>query len=851
MHVACRNLPLCPRALVTCSTSSVLPPPKTRPIRPHPARTQRDSSHIQEQAQQRDPSVVVNIPSDTSNATFASWVCSNISTDTSSLTISSDTPSNGKWLLPSCVGTASTVLSQFIANNIILSDWRHLAPSVDYLSLQNSRIAPNVDMAPSATPPAATPTAPPSSANVNGFKSDGTLDWPAIFNQLPLLIVMALDTTHVDGSLPPVLPASLQTFVVSGSTFTGVIPPSLFSQFGSASVLIFDASGNQISGSIPDGLFSGIATSISNFEFTLDSNQLTGPLPDALLTPLATLGLNSFKLSLASNSLSGPVASGFFPSFTILGTFEVSFSGNSFEGDLPSLSAPSYGSRFTFRASHAGFEGPLPMVLLGTAFVGSDSFLLDLSYNALSGTITSYMFTDGLTSDAPIDTFSVNFNGNDLSGTIPENLFWRNPQVKRSDSSDSEAQAGAGDNTGTEKRETSSESASPDTQGDELTWIPNAITFTFDFNRFTGTIPELLISTLQANTPTVSLSFEGNLLEGSIPTAWQDYRWTRFSVAANTAINGSIPDRMLNGTYLAHFYASRTSLTGVLPKVSGSLLNLELAETDIDFCSSSSSALSAFTGDCTLADNAGICDCYSTYSATSCALPSCPGVPTVPMAPIATFNPNPPILVPNTPPTRSQCNPSTRPSLDFVCVDSKWTASSVFEPVLTIPSNAGVIIIDGNLTSNAISFRGTASTVFVTGCITNLATIDVTLDPSEIKALDQAGKPVYRTLVDNTNGTAGNSCPSTLSSTSITSKASNGGCKKVKSQKQVGENGKVLGAYFSIDSSSCKTWWIILVSVVAAVIVIAVIVIVLLVTLCKPLRRTVRPYEQSEGKRMN
>ena len=104
------------------------------------------------------------------------------------------------------------------------------------------------------------------------------------------------------------------------------------------------------------------------------------------------------------------------------------------------------------------------------------------------------------------------------------------------------------------------------------------------------------------------------------------------------------------------------------------------------------------------------------------------------------------------------------------------------------------------------------------GCSTNLSTIVIELSPEEVKQL-QSTKSLQTFL---TLSNLSVECSSSLEDVTLSTQVPDG-CRKVETKKVVTDNGKTLGAYFTVDSSGCNRWWIILVSVIAALVVLGVV----------------------------
>ncbi|CAN4094119.1 unnamed protein product [Withania somnifera] len=101
-----------------------------------------------------------------------------------------------------------------------------------------------------------------------------------------------LSNNHIGGSIPSILPVTLQNIFLSANAFTGSIPTSLsyLSQLSAMSL-----NGNRLTGEIPDS-FHGL-TALVNLDLSI--NNLSGPLPPSLgdLSSLTTLHLQNNQLS--------------------------------------------------------------------------------------------------------------------------------------------------------------------------------------------------------------------------------------------------------------------------------------------------------------------------------------------------------------------------------------------------------------------------------------------------------------------------------------------------------------------------------------------------------------------------
>lgn len=267
---------------------------------------------------------------------------------------------------------------------------------------------------------------------------------------------------------------------------------------------------------------------------------------------------------------------------------------------------------------------------------------------------------------------------------------------------------------------------------------------------------------------------------------------------------------------------------------------LQLQDTLIDFCANLS-ARAVWTSDGILTDcdlrmtNAGHCANYYP-SACSITLPPLDIIPIITIPPPPT---TPPLAPPVAPPVFG-CTASTQPSTDWKCIGSTWTfVGTVVVPTLTVPAGAVQTVIQGNLSSSAIVIVGFGSTLVISdGCATNLTSVTVELTKND---LDKIGSKKLQTLI-SLNSTSNNPQCSNLTEVQLVVRVTHGSCKTASVSKVAGQN--QLSALFTIDSSGCRTWWIILISVLGGIIVLSLIITVLLVLFVRPVREFVRPHSK-------
>ena len=691
------------------------------------------------------------------------------------------------------------------------------------------------------------------SFSVSDSQLSGTI--PAdLFEEMPsangFSLQVTFDFSQINGSIPPTLlyPMAGKQFTafelyLSNNKLSGAIPTTFIPDpafLAATGKLTFDWRANQLTGTIPSDLFAAIST-FDRISLYLGSNQLIGPLPPHLFSGPWTASPTSFlDINLSKNNISGAIPEGWLSgglaqNLTI-STLTLSLAGNLLTGPLPKnlfyapVSTKRDQSASSDDVSSSGGSSSLASlstsrdlqssasesVAMGNiALHVSSTLMLDLGQNLLTGSISDGWF-ETLKFTAP-STFDFDIADNNISGIYPRDLLSHLP--------DSSSSFVVKMNLGN----TSISGALPD-----FCWSVNLAYVYYSDADFTGAIPE----------------------------SWASCSFNTIDISGLSSLTSTIPEGILNRSSLVTFKAAHTPLTGTLPSVSSSLKYLDLAYTNIDFCDTPDVIPALFMGSC-YGSGTAMCTCQSSSSYSQCFDCSAPispppsfssppltmvpsvGIPAVgtpltivPSVGIPTFGAtpttrNPTSSIPTT--AARRCTKASRPSEDFVCIDGTWTANSTNTTTLTLPQGAGTVLVTGNLTSTTVVIQGIGSTINVTGSVTNLTTITVELTPQEISTL--SGSKTLQILLT----TNGNSSDIDLSLVGINTKATSG-CKKVTAQKVLLDGGHTLGAYFSVDKSGCKTWWIILVSVVAAVVVLAVIVLALLAAFYKPFRAKIRPY---------
>lgn len=805
------------------------------------------------------------------NATFAANLCSNVSGTTTGLTILASS-SPGWFTLPSCLrNTLLTTFSSQGTRTVQISSFAVFPPTLTTLTALSAHLGP------SATPYVEDPT--------DGFDANGNMVWAEIWSALPQITTFQLANSNAKGGLPTWLPANLTTLDLTATSISGNIPASMFVNTSTAASFTFMAPHCKLNGPIPNGLFNSWSTAsdLQTLYVDLSFNALSSSIPNNLFTPFGGLQLWSFTFILNNNQLTGSLpslspANMMSSSAANSPSYTVSLFFNGLTGTIPPTP---FGAmpNLTYFGAHSNFlSGSLPSQLFSSWSMPSAGYYsLMLNNNTLNGSVPSTLLTGGLTTNAIITSFFVFLQQNQLTGSIPSDLLYQVDSTRRRDYKAltlTPSEIGANDRA--------RESASVATPSIIIIRLSSITSFEFSDNRLVGPLPLLFTHSFVANALSVGVSFRNNpingtipgdffsgipdtsrstgltlqlrnasltgtlpaalctantylvlqfpdnALTGPIPGAWSVCNIRTLNIANNPNLAGSIPPSFLNNSLLTSLAAADTSLSGEMPPIGSQLSLLSLESTKIVFCESSSaiaSFASLWGGSVCILSNSSACDCKTDYSV--CAIDNCP-------APVA---PSPPTVPPT--PTPATCSEKSRPSIDFFCMAGVWTANSTKATTLTIPSGAGTVVVTGNVASTSIVLQGVGTSIEISGCASNLTTILVEVDPSEAET---AGKTLQTLISTNS---ANSNCSDDLSGVNIITKSTSSKCKKISTQKVVLDGGSTLGAYFSVDSSGCKTWWIILISVICSLIVIAVIVLVLLAIFYKPFRNKIRPYSKS------
>lgn len=360
---------------------------------------------------------------------------------------------------------------------------------------------------------------------------------------------------------------------------------------------------------------------------------------------------------------------------------------------------------------------------------------------------------------------------------------------------------------------------------------------------FIGSLPEL--PETSSTTPfSRSFNFDSNQLSGTIPVSWSNYTFTSLTISDNPGITGTWPAKMFGParrefvtsytdslTMLTTLDISMTSLEGPMtfstddyyPSYFSHGLILRAADTNFDFCSSTTSAVWNITTHLCDLSRTSAYDCQERYSGASCTFTA---TPTVSM---------PPSLAPST------CNGSP-PAAEFHCIGGVWISQgSVSSPTITVPSNTP-IFVEGNVSSSSLVIAGINASITIQGCVDGLQEISIVLTLQDLQRIEASKDHRFNQSViilgDNT------ACANISSASLNLQGVTKNGCRTVTAQSQTSSNGGLAVIFVMSPTSSCKskTWWIVLVSVLCSAVLIAIVVVVMLVILVPSFRARVRPY---------
>ena len=455
----------------------------------------------------------------------------------------------------------------------------------------------------------------------------------------------------------------------------------------------------------------------------------------------------------------------------------------------------------SFCLINCGVVGTIPRSLLASYNDSSEyhSFFLDLSNNALIGTIPDQLFsTLNWTS---ITSFSVSVVSNMLTGPLPTLFF--------DDASSyvlSNVHLDFSNNPGLN-------GLFPSAILSSLPYVASSASYSFnphvvvhlDRTNIQGilSVPNLGSSGSFAPQLTISAS-ESNITWLSIADG-AEKSLVNLNVSYNRQLSGTLPASIFgSSSSLSSLDASYTSLTGVMPNMgelpAPNLVQLALVGiSQIDFCSGSNRTA------------------WTSSSLTSCQMESTNAFNCTELYPSVCTTSKPSSVI--TPMPTFPCSEATRPTSLFDCINSTWTFNgNLNTTVLTLPAGSDSII-NGNLTSYSIIFVGLRSSLTLQGCPNNLSSVSIVLRPGELKHV-RSGSTANLVSFSSSDPL----CSLRLRLVQITPQILGDSCRKVSIRSQLTDG--QFSAILKTDSSSCGVWWVILVSVVSAVALIAVVVVI-------------------------
>ena len=675
-----------------------------------------------------------------------------------------------------------------------------------------------------------------------GIGLDGSIQWSEVFNNFDALYSISLSNGNLKGSLPNEIPWRFNLFYIGiGNQLSGSIPDSLFRFYADniftpgAKSLTFGVVANNITGTIPSNLFSPLQGIVFNrFHIELSSNKLESYIPESLFEHVVT---TDFRFIANANRLSGPLPSTLFPSkFQNATRVFCDLNMNQLSGLIPVDWLAHVGrAAVSLDLSWNNLAGTLPAKLFFNDWSppNNTNFKLNLASNQLIGSIPStFLSSSSFVQNATLLNFELNLSNNSLSGSIPPHLLRNDSATGITISNTFQLTLGYNSLNG----------SIPETlfrnllQANTFSLRPS-VTLQLEHNQLSGSISPSLVQDLHNGTGKLQLQAFNNLLSGSVPAfcftfpvtanlllgnnnlsgelpaVWSGLCSTlSLDITNNTGVTGRIPPHLLASSAWNIFSVSRTSLFGPIYNVSGAITRLDLSYTQLQLCNTSSFTVIPSSCDLSCTDAS---DCATLFG--SCKTLSCP--PGYSLEPPSSANPS------------SFCPPLAQPSSDFVCHNGVWIAYNVTIPTFYLPAGAGTVIVR-NISSSVIVFQGIDTSLSIDGCATNLSSIVVQLTPQDIEKLEKSPRKMLHPLISlsgSSNTTSSSNCSDNLNDIALTTQkvgGGNNGCKDIRVEKVLSDEGRTFGAYFTVDSGRCNRWWIILVSVVAVVIVCTAVAVV-------------------------
>ncbi|KAL5986736.1 hypothetical protein ACLOJK_015069 [Asimina triloba] len=356
--------------------------------------------------------------------------------------------------------------------------------------------------------------------------------WGPIPSQLPpSLTSLDFSNNNLHGLIPPSLGSlhSLQILLLAANSFSGALPPSLFSNL--TGLLLLDLSANTL-------LTSEIPPEIGKLEklqhLLLQRSGFRGSLPNSLV------GLHQLEvLDLSQNNLSGNLPPGIGSGLQKLSSLDL---------------------------SQNKLSGPFP-----TDICLSEGLLsLSLHTNLFSGPIA-----DSLGKCSNLEKFQVQNNA--LYGDFPFGL-WSLPKIKliRAENNNFSGQIPASVSMAAHLEQVQIDNNSfTGSIPSSLASINSMYRFSASINSFYGELPKNFCSS-----PVMSImNLSYNSLSGGIPELWKCRKLVSLSLAGNNFF-GKIPASLAELPVLTYIDLSNNNLSGEIPV---GLQNLKLALFNVSF----------------------------------------------------------------------------------------------------------------------------------------------------------------------------------------------------------------------------------------------------------------------------
>lgn len=362
----------------------------------------------------------------------------------------------------------------------------------------------------------------------------------AIFNGIPNLTYVDLDSNYLSGSIPSTFGGllTLTSLYLNSNFLSGTIPSTLGLLTNLQMLWLYD---NALTGVIPSEL--GNMVALQQIKF--DSNKLIGTIP-------ITFGrlLNLTFLALDQNSLTGriPFELGLLGETNQLVAF--SAPSNRLDGTIPS-SLGNISSLKEIWIQSNSLSGPLPPEIFSIPGL----FDFEVSNNLLDGTIPA-----NIGSATALKYLCI--NNNNISGTIPPSLGSIHGLITL------DAHALSLHGTMPSSLGALKNAAFISFQSNYLTgpiphhlFIKGLALLDLSYNNFSGTIPREVGDMNRL----VSLSLNANNLTSRLPSELGLLTSLYQLIVADNRLSGTLPSTLANLMQLKVFDVGKNQLTGTLP----------------------------------------------------------------------------------------------------------------------------------------------------------------------------------------------------------------------------------------------------------------------------------------------